>query len=187
MTYKKYIILLIISLLSSVLYTEGKDSASNKFAKEAVAVNIVASAIDVLNNKVKSAIEINNIYSNKWDIVINADEKEIVRGAFVLNYAATFNGVIIFQGRGINEITGQEIQFDLFSSNKHFGFEISLVKKKVYFDCPYKSFIAGDDRSSTNVSFKSLDPNYYSGFGWKIGTFKQLKECLLENIYVDRY
>ncbi len=186
MTYNKYIILIIISLLVSFFHAEGNDNASNKFAKEAEAVSIIVGA-EKIKHYSKATITISNLYSDKWTIIINADNQDFVKGEFTLNYAATYNRIVVLQGKGINEVDGKEIQFDLFSSNHSFGFAISLTNNRSYLNSPYTKFKAGEYPSWTSVNFRGRDPLYYTGYSWKTGTFKQLKECLLENLYVDRY
>ncbi len=133
-------------------------------------------------------INILEFKTNKWFISVVTDDGVMLSGFFYLSgQQYIVNGDPDFTGTGINERTGEKIKVSILSNNNDISIFFYCEDSKESVDMPLDCFYVHKDAEDTKVLFNDKRICYdINDPGWKVGTTKQLKKCLLQNKYLKK-
>lgn len=176
-------------MLVSIFFTGfAYEKASNKYAKAAKHIMLVAHGFDSKNASDyddEIVISIIDFQTNKWLMTIVFDEDDAVTYTFSLINAIKTNFTLSFYGTGLNNQTGEEMELwiDLTDIDTFIRFKDPEIGKKA--NMIYDSFSVSKDKPNTHILFHDLRSNFdLNDTNWKEGTTKQLRMCLSENPFL---
>ena len=162
--------------------------ANDHYAKESKNIMLIAYGFSDKNYEEEIAVNIIDFMTNKWVISIVSDDGVILSGVFTLKSAyKSYYSTLEFMGQGINDKTGEEVEFMVISWNAEVDLSFHSLEKNKDVNMPFNNFVICKDIPSTKILFNNLRWSYdISAPGWKIGTPKQLKKCLSQNPYLRK-
>lgn len=189
---RKKLFMTMVLIMSIFLSGSAYEKASNKYAKEAKHIMLVAQGYSGENSGERCdsiMISIIGFKTNSWDITIRVEDKTILSGTFAITNAYNFN-TVTFTEVGINKETKEEVQIHITSHDQDAYLTVWSPIEGKKLDIPYNTFYVRKDNPKTKIYFHSVDWGEHA-FNptipfWKEGTAKQLKKCLSENPYLRK-
>lgn len=182
--------LLSLMIISVVPWTFAIEKASDSDVKKSqiIVLNSYAIAGEVSTKENETVpVVILGFQTDRWFILINHENKTVLEGYFLLDSAYRSDGDPSFSGSGINEITGQKLNFDCNAYNDGCTLSFSCVDKDQKIELPFSIYLVQNDIPWTSVLLGSSRSfaDLMSG-DMKTATLKQLKKCLLQNPYLRK-
>ena len=165
------------------------EKASNGYAKNAQLISMIS--VGENGDRLVTNVMINIImpHSDKWVIVIMQGEDKLVSGAFNLDLSECTIGKesVYVEARGVNDVTGQGIDFTFRCDTTSVEIVLETSKKGEELECPYNLYHVDKDNYRTGILFR--DTPLFKDFNdsrWKVGSPGQLKMCIQENPFIKK-
>ncbi len=188
-----FLILTITTVNVSALYFEASD---DNYAKKAETIALKTYAfptnLDEDSITIAAGVMLINFQSDKWIIACSElnTQKPIFACVCTLTEARiNDNNDLFFMGEGKNTTSGQIVIFMLHVINEAFYLGFHSENEDELLRAPYNAFFIHQNHSDNYVLFKDIIDisGDFSTKGWKMGTTSQIKKCLIQNPYLEKW
>lgn len=173
-------------ILAKAVNVTAFEIANNSYAKGAKVITLVSIAENRRSTASDVMVTIVEPQTDNWTVVVVEKGKTILSGLFSIEDAIK-GDILFFTARGINDVDNQEIMLDLRVDNTSAELYLYTPNKEEKLKCPYSLFYVGKDKHRTGLLFHdTVSFTDFNDIGWKAGSIKQLKLCLLQNPYLHK-